>query len=120
MKVYIAAPYPCRDFAVRVMKMLEVQGIEVTSRWLKYPDEMNDDFARQNLTDVACADVLVALNVEGWEEKGTGGRHVELGYALACGKKIILVGQRSNIFHHLSSIKQIDGHEDLAKQVKKL
>lgn len=118
--VYIAAPYSCRDFAIRIMTMLELQSIEVTSRWLKAFDELSHNYAQQDLDDVARADVLVALNLGGWEEKGTGGRHVELGYALALNKKIILVGARSNIFHHLSHIKVLDGHEDLAKQVKKV
>ena len=121
MKVYLAAPYGCRDYAIRIMRMLELQHIEVTSRWLKDDTEtLSDEWARNDLADVARADILIALNPEGWENKGTGGRHVEYGYALALNKIVVLVGERSNIFHHLSSVKQIDGHEDLAKQVKKI
>jgi nucleoside 2-deoxyribosyltransferase len=119
MKVYIAAPYPYREQAIRVMRMLETQGIDVTSRWLKAPDTMTDEHARKDLEDVARADVLLALNPDGWEEKGTGGRHVEFGYALALGKAIVLVGERSNIFHHLAHVRRIDSGQDVTKNVQR-
>lgn len=117
---YIAAPFPCREQAIRLMRMLERQGIEVTSSWLKAHDANTDFFARQDLADVARAALLVAVNPRGWEERGTGGRHVEFGYALALGKPILLVGERSNIFHHLSSVKVVDDTEDITKHVKRL
>lgn len=120
MKVYIAAPYPVRDRAATMMRVLELRGVEVTSRWLKAPDTMCDEHARKDLEDVAAADVLLALNPEGWEDKGTGGRHVELGYAIALGKPILLVGERTNIFHYLSSIVQVDEISDFSKHVKTL
>ena len=104
MKVYIAAPYPIRDTAIEMMKTLEANGHVVTSRWLKAPDELADEHARKDLDDVRAADVLLAVNSPGWENVGTGGRHVELGYALALRKHIILLGERTNIFHYLSHI----------------
>ena len=104
LPVYIAAPYPFRDEAILVMNDLEAAGFVVTSRWLKAPDELADEHARKDLADVAAADVLLALNPPGWESAGTGGRHVELGYAIALRKQIVLVGERSNIFHYLNDI----------------
>jgi len=105
MNIYIAAPYSCRNFAIAVMTTLELRGHVVTSRWLKDDSEtLNDEWARNDLYDVASADALFALNLPGWEDKGTGGRHVEFGYALALGKRIVLVGQRSNIFHYLNAV----------------
>lgn len=120
VKVYIAAPFPTREVAIRVMHMLERQGIEVTSRWLKEDDTLSDEHARKDLDDVARADVLLALNPDEYANKGTGGRHVEAGYALALNKPIVLVGERSNIFHYLACVKQVDDTEDLGKQVKKV
>jgi hypothetical protein len=102
--VYITAPFPERDYAIEVMTALEQAGIVVTSRWLKAPDELTDEHARKDLDDVAACDVLVVLNPVGWEERGTGGRHVELGYALFAHKPIVLVGPRTNIFHYLSCV----------------
>lgn len=105
MKVYIAAPYPMREEAIALMLQLETAGHEVTSTWLKSPDEMKDEYARLDLADVARADALVAFNPAGWEEKGTGGRHVEFGYALALNIPVFLIGAKSNIFHHLSHVE---------------
>jgi len=127
MKVYIAAPWPYRDKAITVMRMLETKKVHVTSRWLKAEhkavSELTIDeqaaFAREDLDDVLEADLLLALNPEGWEDKGTGGRHVELGYAIAHGKPVILAGERTNVFHYLPSIKRIDDSEDIVKHVQK-
>lgn len=121
VSVYIAAPYPEKAWALRVANGLAAQGITITSRWLSQVDPPDtDEFARQDLADILRCDVLVALNPDGWAEVGTGGRHVELGYALACGIPALLVGERTNVFHHLSHIKAVDDTEDLAKHIAKL
>jgi hypothetical protein len=119
VKVYIAAPYPLRDEAVVVMHALEAAGHIITSRWLKAPDELNDEHARKDLDDVANAEVLLAMNAAGWENIGTGGRHVELGYALALGKKIVMIGERSNIFHHLRVVFQVTTLEEAVEWLKR-
>ena len=111
MKIYIAAPYTEREYAIAVMLACEASGITVTSRWLKSPDELADKFAREDLADVAAADWLVALNPLAYQNKGAGGRHVELGYAIALGKRIALVGERTNIFHYLSDIVRVESFE---------
>ena len=107
LRVYIAAPYPCRDYAERVMHLLEGHGVDVTSHWLKTPGGLTDGYAREDLADVARADLLLALNPKDWAGRGTGGRHIEFGYALALGKPIILVGERSNVFHYLDTVNVI-------------
>lgn len=113
MNIYIAAPYELRDDAIATMKLLESRGNRVTSSWLRHLDEEGDLYARIDLADITRADMLLALNPGGWKQKGAGGRHVELGYALALGKKIVVVGVRSNIFHHLSHVLVLDRVEDL-------
>jgi nucleoside 2-deoxyribosyltransferase len=105
--VYVAAPYVKRADAQRVMADLLRAGFDVTSSWLIGDDELSDAFARQDLADVDRADALVALNPKEWEYLGSGGRHVEFGYALAKGKRVVLVGARTNIFHHLSHVPVI-------------
>lgn len=102
--VYIAAPYPIRDLAQGVMRFLEEAGLDVTSSWLKSEDHLDDKHARLDLADVDRADALVLLNHKEWVNSGTGGRHVEVGYAIARGKPIVLVGERSNIFHYLNDV----------------
>ena len=108
MKIYIAAPYPVRDDAIKAMLILEAAGHEVTSGWLRAPNELGDEWARKDLEDVAAAEVLLALNATEWENAGTGGRHVELGYALALNKRVVLIGNRSNIFHYLNMVHVVD------------
>lgn len=95
------------------MGQLESLGHVITSRWLTQLDENGDEWARNDLADVDAADVLLAMNPVDWERGGTGGRHVELGYAIAREKQVVLWGRRSNIFHHLSSVRVIERLEDL-------
>jgi nucleoside 2-deoxyribosyltransferase len=101
--LYVAAPFPYRSTAQRVMRRLEAAGFAVTSTWLKEHDTSDEASARVCLADVHRADALVLLNPLGFEAMGTGGRHVEFGYALALGRPCLVVGRRSNMFHHLSS-----------------
>jgi hypothetical protein len=114
MRVYIAAPYPLRDEAIETMHALEARGHTVTSRWLKGMSENTDDeWAREDLQNVRTADALLLLHPEEWNDRGTGGCHVEFGYALAFNKQIVLLGKPSNIFHCLSIVRVIGAVEEL-------
>jgi hypothetical protein len=42
-------------------------------------------------------------------DSGRGGRHVEFGAAVATGKRLIVVGHRENLFHHLPGVEFFDG-----------
>lgn len=106
LKVYIAAPFPLKSEAVVVKALLEGAGYEVTSTWLRVDDMPDTDAAaRLDLADVQRADVLVAMNPAGWETRGTGGRHAELGAALILDKPVVLLGERTNVFHHHSNVE---------------
>lgn len=107
MKVYIAAPYPERNLAIAVMRALEAKDVEVTSSWLKIVEQNDSPTAQKDLADVAACDVLLAINPPAWANAGTGGRHVELGYAIALNKKIVLAGDRTNIFHYLDHVVRV-------------
>lgn len=90
-----------------------VPGAVVTSRWIDLhgggdvedmsPDKIQDhperavSFALDDLADVDAADTVVSFTREGGG--GRGGRHVEYGYALATGKRMVIIGPRENIFH---------------------
>jgi hypothetical protein len=107
MKVYIAAPYPERLLALATMKMMQARGHEVTSRWLTDEDHVllsQEQNAINDLEDVRAADVLLALNPLGYENKGTGGRHGKFLYAHAHNKIVVLVGERTMVFHHLPEV----------------
>ncbi len=107
-KIYIAAPYELRDAAISLKQILEVCGYEVTAKWLVDIDQDDDATARKDLADVARADVLLLLNPEAYRRSGTGGRHCEFMYAWALGKEVVVLGVRSNIFHHLSNVRVIE------------
>lgn len=112
IKVYIAAPWPIRDRAIEVRRGLASHGIQCTARWLTDARlRMDDATATMDLSDVARADVLVAINPAAWIERGTGGRHVELGFALGLQKPIVVLGVRSNIFHYLDTVRVVDDSE---------
>lgn len=117
MKAYIAAPWEFREQARQLGRLLTFRGITVMSRWLTVDDD-GVPGAQMDLDDIAASDILIALNPEGWGRLGTGGRHVEFGYALALKKPILLIGEPSNIFHSL--VKAVDDSEDLVKHVKHL
>lgn len=112
IKAYIAAPWPIRERAIAVRRLLALRGIQCTAGWLTDARlSLDDATATMDLSDVARADVLVAINPVAWADQGTGGRHVELGFALGLQKPIVLLGVRSNIFHHLNLVRVVDDSE---------
>jgi nucleoside 2-deoxyribosyltransferase len=52
-------------------------------------------FADIDLADIDAADIFVSFT----GPVGRGGRHIEHGYAMARGLRIVIVGPRDNIFH---------------------
>jgi len=111
--IYIAGPFDQRDQAKLVKDALEKEGHVVTSTWitshLDALDEIDPETAeREALHDLLAirrADLVVFLN----GQSTSGGMHVEMGYAIAAGKPILLVGEPTSIFHHLKSVRVING-----------
>lgn len=108
MKIYTAAPWQLRDEARRTAAALIHHGHIVTSRWLQEGDIENHETAQMDLDDIDAADALLAINPLRYAKIGTGGRHVEFGYALARGKRLFIRGVRSNIFHHHERVHMIE------------
>lgn len=104
--LYLAAPWDMREQAKEVRTLFQQAGWTVTSNWLDWPNdhEPTDDELQHeaiaDLADIASSDLLVVLN---WQARGeeTSGKAVETGYALAKGIPVIIVGERSNVFHFL-------------------
>lgn len=119
MRVYLAARYSRKDELLGYATELAELGIEVTSRWIQGLHEIPPEgievdshehyqwCAEDDLADLDAADVLVAFTEpEGLiAGRGRGGRHVELGYAIAKGKPVLICGHRENVFCHLSEIE---------------
>jgi hypothetical protein len=114
-KVYIAARYSRRDEMRSVAQLLMGNGITVTSRWL-YEDKplqtkLGDDtpgFYREtahvDIEDVMRADTLLFFSEDPHLGTPRGGRHVEFGFALGQGKRVVVIGGPENIFHYLKRV----------------
>lgn len=117
-RIYIAAPFELHAAAQELGMWLEEHGHEITSGWHTRPaDEGSLDeqpgLAESDLADISAAEVIVLINLPGWRYKGTGGRHFETGYAFALGKRIIVLGIRSHLFHYCKSVTVINNHNSL-------
>lgn len=118
MKVYVAAPWAQKDYAKQVRDQLVAAGIECTSRWVdfkestpgngmsEHPNTMIQE-AQNDFDDVKRADGLLLLNMQPRGSE-TSGKAVETGLALAWGKRVVMVGEPTNVFHHLSEIWWVD------------
>lgn len=130
-RVYIAAPYVARDHIRELADELIAIGYHVTSRWLDetheigastagaatgLTDETVSRHALDDLADVRSADVFVAVTAK---QSGalppfgnSGGRHVEMGYALARELHIVVVGEPENIFQRMKTVTVVrDWHQ---------
>lgn len=121
MRVYVAAPYAAREQVVAAALLLEERGHHCTSSWRDGSREIHSGtigtapdltlgtvagHALADLTDVASSHALIHLTAAhvaagqpiptDWLH--TGGRHVEVGYALALGLPVIVVGEPENVF----------------------
>ncbi len=105
--VYLTARWGRRDEMRLHREALVAAGHSVTSRWLDEEEGAAPAEAAQvDLDDIRVSDYLVAFTERPEVGYYTGGRHVELGFALAQSQiQIILVGGLENVFCHLPKIK---------------
>lgn len=103
IRVYIAAPFDCKPQAKETRKQLVEAGYLVTSRWIDLPDDTEgkpEEYFVKNayadVEDILNSQILLILNIHKSE-----GKAVEQGMAIAWNIPIIVVGERSNIFHYL-------------------
>jgi nucleoside 2-deoxyribosyltransferase len=116
LKVYVAARWDDRDVALELKRTLERNGLIVTSTWLTPHDNQSMDALKargplrvvadareraiKDFEDIDASDVLLVYSPKSSHRNGTGGKHVETGYALANGKPVFVLGDRENIFHY--------------------
>jgi nucleoside 2-deoxyribosyltransferase len=102
MKVYLAGRFSDWAMVERHAEELRETGLDVVSTW--HEPEKATDLSRTlqkaavcDLNDLARAEILVLFSNR---PGGRGGRHTELGYALARDITILLVGKRRQVFHY--------------------
>ena len=110
--IYIAAKFSSRKrLRPWRQKLLDV-GYRVTSRWMvDDPDPSSEDdslgdnlehcqeMAERDQGDVSLADLFIIDTIDASQ---TGGREVELGYAMNMGIVTIRVGAIRNVFHAIT------------------
>lgn len=106
MKVYLAARFTDRPYMELVGNKLKALGIDITARWVFGGEEglSRTEIASLDIDDVDAADTLVSFTQPYGSLNKGGGRHVEFGYGLAKGKRLILIGERENVFHHYPNV----------------
>jgi hypothetical protein len=114
-RVYLASRYARRDELCAIASDLETAGAEIVSGWLDSAQALrNEDLepsgraqalAETDFSDVHRATLLIAFTEPNSSPQGRGGRHVELGIALALGTRVVLVGPREHVFHCLPAVE---------------
>lgn len=114
LRVYLAGDSSFQAQLREIRDILEKRGITVTSFWLdedltreiRLSDADFCELAYRDLAAVEQSHVFVFYNPIEGHRKGTGGRHVEFGYACAKGMPIIYIGEKmENIFHRLALVR---------------
>jgi hypothetical protein len=118
-KAYIAAPWPSKAAAKLARQSLADRGIECTSSWIDFEPEASTEAILQeeavrDFRDIRRANALILLNTIDLVPLGQGGKHVEVGYALAMNKPVYVIGTRSNVFHYHPGVTFLNSIEELA------
>jgi hypothetical protein len=115
VRVYLAARYSRKKEIKALIPVLLEHNILTTSRWLQEEfsetatlNEFSPTFCRWtagiDLDDIDNSDTVVFFSEDPTIGTPRGGRHVEFGYALARGKRMIVIGGEENIFHYLPEV----------------
>jgi len=131
---YVAARWDDRDDALLIKKLLEEHGIRVTSTWLTPHDNQSMDALKargpyevvkeareraiKDFEDIDESDFIFVYSPRKGFRNATGGKHVELGYAMAKGKVVFLMGERENIFHYHPTVRVVDSVESFLRAVE--
>lgn len=113
MIIYLAARYSRNAEMRSIRDELVLLGHQVSSRWIDQhegnllesivAEKLNSEprecskYAMIDLQDLEASDVVISFTSE--DGGGKGGRHIEFGWALGKGKRLVIIGPRENIFH---------------------
>lgn len=107
MKIYLAAQFKEQPLMLQWSIFLKHHGHYITSRWLMANETKLKSLeayfeAMKDLEDIDSCDIFISQTLNRGELYTGGGRHIEFGYALAKGKKLINVGGNESVFHTLA------------------
>src|SRR5262245_7193089 len=110
MRVYIAGAYSRREALQDYATLLRELGHIITAHWLDGVHAEKDHqiggpfsseiaiWAMEDCADISQADLVLCFT-DGTRSRG--GRHVELGMAIALQKEAWIIGPREHVFHYL-------------------
>lgn len=118
MKVYIAVGWKGLHVASNLAKQIEAAGHEVTNHFLAPgfepgEDDLDPKHGLADMADINAADALVCITGNGILASTTGGRHFELGYAMAKGKPVAILGSVENCFQAIHTVAKLDRYADV-------
>lgn len=110
IKIYLAGPSELQLEMKEHRYQLEQKGATIVSTWIDLENLNSEDpielagNALNDLLEIRACDIFILFNPAEWANRGTGGRHVEFGFAMLLMKKLIIVGDKSNVYHHFDRI----------------
>jgi nucleoside 2-deoxyribosyltransferase len=130
MRVYLAAGFSRKNEIAEKSQELENLGIKVTSTWpweAAAPNstlaEVGHDYlvknARKDLNEILAADAVILFTQDPLIPFCRGGRMHEAGFAMGCGKTLLVCGPRENIFHYLPEVNVFATWEELKATLTK-
>ena len=124
MKIYLCARFSRKGEMALYADYLESKGHEVVSSWPWESNKSTDAFlekasdrqvakmAMRDTFEIMECDAVVSFG-ETPKTPTRGGRHFELGFAAAGGKKIYHIGPKEHIFHWYPGITYINSVCDI-------
>lgn len=122
MRIYLASGFNWRHNFRILAKNIEAKGHTITSTWIwidHRPERNSEDWdnfatkiAATNLIDLHRSDCLV-LDTRGIRTDSNGGAWSELGFAIAKGWPIYLIGGRTNTFLWSEGIRWLEDEYEL-------
>lgn len=122
MTVYIASRFERKHEMKALVSLFAEHNIQVEARWLD--EDISPQSQLSDLTPLYCRS-KAEIDLEDINSSDTfvffsddrpitvrGGKHVEFGYALATGKRLVVIGPHENIFHYLPGVVQYHSVED--------
>jgi|ERR1700741_685811 len=117
MKVYLAHNFEARDWLdTKIAHIIRNAGHEVTSNWIYQQSGIPEKDAVQDLEDIRRSDALI-LYAPPFGYKPGKGKYVEFGFALALGKRCIVIDPDNCIFFKLSNVRIARDIEEAIKLV---
>lgn len=117
-RVYLCAAFSRQAEMQTYAAVLRGYGLLVVARWLHAsPDDQTSPVLQRAAAiecceDLAQVDTVIAFSEPQGSGYWSGGRHAEIGYALALRRPVILVGPVENVFHRHPGVTQVSSLVD--------